>query len=1113
MSISLSVEEVSLMQQQLQEAQHLKAELERVTAAAAAREAQGSASLREATAQMNEAAAQMSAAQEVAQIAREKEAEAAVAMRKQQELSEGMAALRDEVEHLYESRQQELDAAEAARLDAEADAAVEKATVASERARADALRSAAQEMEEELQAVHEEAAARVSAAEERAHRADEKFAQLRADGELAALETKRLVGLIEEETAAKVTRLEASVTAASNRAAEADSEVATLSARLRAGELHLSAAVAKWEGEREAGVEAAKKDHKAQLEALRTSLEGEHADIHKAALERMSGLCAELKSHSDELESLREENAQLRTKVLNDAQEKKLELVAADTSRASSPAESQPTSPTVRLGPEVALVAATRRTDGLERECGSLRQEVLRLQRKLAGYRAREQEVIKAARHSGFRGGSPGRAMRAAQREHQREQREEEGRRRRSLSGESGSAEGIEAVEDDFLQTDGEDSPDRMVRFGDSGNSNRKRNGGKSRRKTSPRRAAKERRASAQESLRSARAARARSRTIGTQTTDEIVLVSEIEPLLVELPDALAQEVARRTRAEELLQALYQAQQDVARHTPQSSASASTNTAAATAKAAVSGKPSSAQAGSRSLRSTRLDLGEQFAAEEEEQQEQSAPQDIPHRYSDAYEDEEDEEDEVGEEDEDTEDESEILSRWQSWTDMPPDMPPTPKRGDNNDLTVISTGNYDDEDGDDEDAPTLGGAVGLGSAGGVDAAPTSHPSSTAAQDRWALRVDAAVAATMPPSDPVAMAASSASNYSPSARSANSSSTAAATVVGSEPPVDEQSPLWELNERAESGQGLGLDDSVQDIIIDNDEGASFDETARVSPRGGVSPAALTLAELNELATQGPVPVAPAPAVSMDTPRPTTQQTPARRGRGGRGGRGRGRAGRSVTSGATGVQQDRVAAAAPVVSQASALAAEQTEPVSEDQDDTQTFFNGLSADTPAFEMQQQHHQQQQQQQQQQQLQTEREMLEELEREDEREEAEAAAAAAEAAGAAGADGTGEPQEEISATLGSLDGAALPQEEQEEAAPAAPDDGVAEVNSSRDGLLLVICPEGVGPGDPVRVDAGTPLRLSTDCRMHTRFNLAAARLPSFCLTCQTNIGLSAELT
>ena len=68
------------MQQQLQEAQHLKAELERVTAAAAAREAQGSASLREATAQMNEAAAQMSAAQEVAQIAREKEAEAAVAM-------------------------------------------------------------------------------------------------------------------------------------------------------------------------------------------------------------------------------------------------------------------------------------------------------------------------------------------------------------------------------------------------------------------------------------------------------------------------------------------------------------------------------------------------------------------------------------------------------------------------------------------------------------------------------------------------------------------------------------------------------------------------------------------------------------------------------------------------------------------------------------------------------------------------------------------------------------------------------------------------------------------------------------------------------------------------
>jgi len=46
----------------------------------------------------------------------------------------------------------------------------------------------------------------------------------------------------------------------------------------------------------------------------------------------------------------------------------------------------------------------------------------------------------------------------------------------------------------------------------------------------------------------------------GTQTREEVMLFSEYEPLIAELTDALAVEVARRERAEGLLQALYDAQ-------------------------------------------------------------------------------------------------------------------------------------------------------------------------------------------------------------------------------------------------------------------------------------------------------------------------------------------------------------------------------------------------------------------------------------------------------------------------------------------------------------------------------------------------------------------------
>ena len=51
----------------------------------------------------------------------------------------------------------------------------------------------------------------------------------------------------------------------------------------------------------------------------------------------------------------------------------------------------------------------------------------------------------------------------------------------------------------------------------------------------------------------------------GTQTREEVMLFSEYEPLIAELTDALAVEVARRERAEGLLQALYDAQADVER--------------------------------------------------------------------------------------------------------------------------------------------------------------------------------------------------------------------------------------------------------------------------------------------------------------------------------------------------------------------------------------------------------------------------------------------------------------------------------------------------------------------------------------------------------------------
>lgn len=912
-----------MMQRQLQEAAALKAELAHI----AAREKQASASLRE-------AAAQMGAAQEIAQVAREKQAESDVAMRKHQELTEGMAALREEVERLYESREVELEEAEAARLDAEADAAVEKATVASERARADALREAAREMEEEVRAVHEEASARVSAAEERARRAEEQLMRLQADGEATVRETKRLVGLIEQEAAAKISALESSASEAAGHAAEAESEVATLNARLRAGELHLSAAASKWESERDQAVAAtlaaAEKAHAAALESVKSSLQAEHADIHKVALARINSLCHDLKSQGDELESLREDNAQMRTKLLGNAQDEGWQTATSQsTAPEGSPANMS--SPTARVGPAVALIAATRRTDGLEQEAISLRQEVLRLQKKVARYRAREEKAIEAAKISGFRGGSPDRAIRAAQREQQRELREA-GRRKRPLvreNMESGHA---------TASSDGEESARLSVRFDDTS----VKSANKTRRKTSPRRASKERRDYEEDSRRSARAAHIR--TMGTQTVDEVVLVADMEPLLVELPQALEQEIARRKRAEELLHALYQAQRDVVRHSPQA--------ATAPAEAAVTDGTSDGN--------TRRHAGMAL------QQESSGPEYIG-LHVDAHEgDEEEEEDD---------DDDEMLEHWHSWNNEPA-MPPTPTRGDNRNLTIISTGNYSSED--DADETQISGAA-VASAARVAAPPTdlrqqtterTDASASAAQ---VPRVDAAVVATMP-----------------------------------------QSQAF-LSHATPSNQSLGLDDSVQDIIL---EKGNVDKSARISPSGGVSPPALTLAELNDLATQSVV------SDPVDTPRPAR-----RRGRGGRGGRGRGR---GSGFGGRGANTSRGETEAGTGSQPSVSPA-----TTEDAPAQENTSTGLSAEAPAFEMQ-----------------TDRELLEELEREEQPEGIEPAAALDDGA-------------EKSRTLQS-GGEKLRQEE----APVIEEAKVEEDHEGTEGRperhLLVTCPAGVRPGDPV---------------------------------------------
>ncbi len=896
-------------------------------------------------------------------MAREKEAEAAVAMRKQAELTDAMEALREEVEQLYESRQQELDVAEAARLDAEADAAVEKATVASERARADALRDAVRQMEEEARAVHEEAVVRVSAAEERAQRAEEKLQKLQTDGQATAQETQRLVGLIEAEAEAKISQLESSAAAAASRAGEVDSELATLNARLRAGELHLSAATEKFKSEREeavgAALAAAKNEHDAALELVTSSLEAEHTDMNKVALARINSLCDDLKAQGDELESLREENAQLRTKLLDTPQNGPREAAAMPgaVSGEYTPRDNV-SSPTARVGPAVALIAATRRTDGLEQEVSSLRQEVLRLQKKVAGYRAREQTVIKAAKHSGLRGGSPDRAIRAAQREQQRLMREA-GRRKRPLSRDSTQATVVASsdTEEEFLLVDEDDGPRLSVRFDDGG----LKSVSKARRKASPRRAAKERREYEESSRRSTRAARAHIRTIGTQTVDEVVLVADIEPLLVELPDALSQEVARRQRAEELLQALYKAQQDVARHSPQA--------AAAPAKAVA------VDSGSDGVIRHGMTV----------QQDNLIPEDDGVHLDSLKGDAKAEHEDVDDDDDD--DDDEMHKRWHSWNDEPA-MPPTPKRGDNNGLTIISTGNYSSEE-DADDARSSGGPE----ASSAPVAPIdlrmqtavlTDSSASAAQDRWMLRVDAAVAATLP----------------------HSAASSGSAPVNAEPTGD-QSQVWENN------QSLGLDDSVQDIILDKHD---VDNSARISPSGGVSPPALTLAELNEIATQSVV------NRPVDTPRPVTS-----RGRGGGGGRGtgRGRGGRGdarVSTADSGTQAGKTTVAQqPSVTPATVDDA----PVQE------ATGNGLSAEALTFEMQ-----------------TDRELLEELEREEQTEDIEATAALAGGTTHTMEDGSDELQEE--ATL--AEGAKMEEDRVE----------------TEQTSLLVICPQGVHSGDPV---------------------------------------------
>ena len=209
----------------------------------------------------------------------------------------------------------------------------------------------------------------------------------------------------------KVQRLEAELTAAANRSAEVESEAATLSARLRAGELHLSAAEDKWEQERSHALGGAQEQHEEDVAALKAALQTEHAAVQKANLARMIGLSNEVKAQADKLESLRAENAALRTAADQKTEQQQQQQQPVLEMRDGAPAEAQsgsgrpsppsPVSPTARIGKEVALVAATKRTDGLEREVTSLRQEVLRLQNKLASYRAREQDVANAAKHSG----------------------------------------------------------------------------------------------------------------------------------------------------------------------------------------------------------------------------------------------------------------------------------------------------------------------------------------------------------------------------------------------------------------------------------------------------------------------------------------------------------------------------------------------------------------------------------------------------------------------------------------------------------------------------------------------------------------------------------------
>ena len=76
---------------------------------------------------------------------------------------------------------------------------------------------------------------RVSEAEARAEAAEAGAAAAKQAGADSAAETKRLLGLLEKETAARIETIQAALGAKEALLNEAEEEVATLMARLRAG--------------------------------------------------------------------------------------------------------------------------------------------------------------------------------------------------------------------------------------------------------------------------------------------------------------------------------------------------------------------------------------------------------------------------------------------------------------------------------------------------------------------------------------------------------------------------------------------------------------------------------------------------------------------------------------------------------------------------------------------------------------------------------------------------------------------------------------------------------------------------------------------------------------